>query len=237
VRLAVQVTNYPRNPEREEQRARETLGRYRSREYASRYKTEYTDGLGPRHLRSRVVAAGEKAVIAQLLREIEPAGSALLDVPCGTGKLGPVLQTFPVHVVAADASHEMLTLAGGEYDPAQLLRVLQCDARALPFKDRSVDVVICLRLFHLLPPAIRSMVLDEFRRITRGQLLVSYSYGSGLQRIRRAVRTLYAREDRRLFHVPLRDVMKEIEAAGFRPRRWKYVLPVLSSEIIVRAAA
>jgi len=81
------------------------------------------------------------------------------------------------------------------------------------------------------------MVLDEFRRITRGQLLVSYSYGSGLQRIRRAVRTLHAREDRRLFHVPLRDVMKEIEAAGFRPRRWKYVLPVLSSEIIVRAAA
>jgi len=79
--------------------------------------------------------------------------------------------------------------------------------------------------------------LDEFRRITRGQLLVSYSYGSGLQRIRRAIRTLYARESRRVFHVPLSDMMKEIEAAGFRPRQWKYVLPVLSSEIIVCAAA
>ena len=233
----MQAANYPRNADREEQRARETLGRYRSREYVRRYKAEYTNGLGPKHVRSRVVAAGEKAAIAQLLREIDPAGSALLDVPCGTGKLGPLLQTFPVHVVAADGSREMLALAGDEYHPAQLLRVLQCDARALPFKDGSVDVVICLRLFHLLPPATRRMVLDEFRRITRGQLLVSYSYGSGLQRIRRAVRTLYARESRRVFHVPLSDMMNEIEAAGFRPRQWKYVLPVLSSEIIVRAAA
>jgi len=233
----MQAANDPRNPDREEERARETLGRYRSREYVRRYKAEYTNGLGPKHLRSRAVAAGEKAVIAQLLREIDPAGSALLDVPCGTGKLGPLLQTFPVHVVAADFSREMLALAGDEYDPAQLLRVLRCDARALPFKDGSVDVVICLRLFHLLPPATRRMVLDEFRRITRGQLLVSYSYGSGLQRIRRAVRTLYARESRRLFHVPLCDMMKEIEAAGFKPRQWKYVLPVLSSEIIVSAAA
>src|SRR6266481_9374460 len=157
--LAMQVANYPRNADREEQRARETLGRYRSREYVRRYKAEYTNGLGPKHLRSRVVAAGEKAVIAQLLREIDPAGSALLDVPCGTGKLGPLLQTFPVHVVAADASREMLALAGDEYDPAQLLRVLQCDASALPFKDGSVDVVICLRLFHLLPPATRRMIL------------------------------------------------------------------------------
>lgn len=71
----------------------------------------------------------------------------------------------------------------------------------------------------------------------RGQLLVSYSYGSGLQRIRRAVRTLYARESRSLFHVPLNDMMKEIEAAGFKPQKWKYVLTVLSSEIIVSAAA
>ena len=233
----MQAANYQRNPDREQQRTRETLGRYRSGEYVRRYRAEYTNGLMPKHLRSRVVAAGEKAVIAQLLREIDPAGSALLDVPCGAGKLGPLLQTFPVHVVAADGSREMLALAGDEYDPAQLLRVLQCDASALPFKDGSVDVVICLRLFHLLPPATRRMILDEFRRITRRQLLVSYSYGSGLQRIRRAVRTLYARESRRVFHVPLSDMMKEIEAAGFRPRQWKYVLPVLSSEIVVCAAA
>src|SRR6266566_2375587 len=105
--LAMQAANYPRNGDREEQRARETLGRYRSREYVRRYKAEYTNGLGPKHVRSRVVAAGEKAAIAQLLREIDPAGSALLDVPCGTGKLGPLLQTFPVHVVAADASREV----------------------------------------------------------------------------------------------------------------------------------
>ena len=228
------TTNYPGNGDRW---ARETLDRYLNREYARQYKAEYTTGLTPKRLRSRVIAAGEKAVIAQLLHEIDPAGSALLDVPCGAGKLGPLLQTFPVHVVAADVSREMLTFAGEEYDPAQLLRVLQCDARALPFKDGSVDVVICLRLFQRLPPEARRMILNEFRRVTRGQLLVSYSYASGLQRIRRTIRALYARESGRLFHVPLSDMMKEIEAVGFRPRKWKYVLPVLSSEIIVCAAA
>src|SRR5882724_11866814 len=237
VSLAMQAANYPRNPDREEQRTRETLGRYRSGEYVRRYRAEYTNGLMPKHLRSRVVAAGERAVIAQLLREIDPAGSALLDVPCGAGKLGPLLQTFPVHVVAADGSREMLAFAGEEYDPAQLLRVLQCDARALPFKDGSVDVIVCLRLFQRLPPEARRTILGEFRRVTRGQLLVSYSYASGVQWIRRTVRNLYARERGRVFHVSLSDMMREIEAAGFRPRKWKYVLPVLSSEIIVRAAA
>ena len=80
------------------------------------------------------------------------------------------------------------------------------------------------------------MILDEFRRVARGQLLVSYSYGSRLQQIRRTVRTLYARQIGGRFHVLLGDVMREIEAAGFTLRTWKYVLPVLSSEIIVHAS-
>ena len=222
--------------DRDERWVRETLHRYRRPEYARLYKAEYTTGLGPKHLRSRVIAAGERAAIGALLREIDPAGSAVLDVPCGTGKLGPLLHTFPVQIVAADISREMLAFAGEEYDPAQLLRVLQCDAGALPFRDGSVDVVVCLRLFHRLPPEARRTVLREFRRVARGQLLVSYSYVSAVQRIRRIVRTLYAHEPGRVFHVSFRDMVKEIEAAGFRPRKWRYVLPVLSSEIIVRAA-
>jgi len=233
----MEATNCTRNGDREERWARETLDRYRNREYARRYKAEYTTGLTPKHIRSRVIAAGERTVIAELLREIDSAGAALLDVPCGAGKLGPLLRTFPAHIVAADVSRAMLAFAGEEYDPAQLLRVLQCDARALPFKDGSVDVIVCLRLFQRLPPEARRTILGEFRRVTRGQLLVSYSYASGVQWIRRTVRNLYARERGRVFHVSLSDMMREIEAAGFRPRKWKYVLPVLSSEIIVRAAA
>src|SRR2546422_3725662 len=102
--LAMQAANYPRNADREEQRARETLGRYRSREYVRRYKAEYTNGLGPKHVRSRVVAAGEKAAIAQLLREIDPAGSAPLVYPCGPGQRGPLLPTLSTRVVAAHCS-------------------------------------------------------------------------------------------------------------------------------------
>ena len=92
--VAMQAANYPRNADREEQRARETLGRYRSREYVRRYKAEYTNGLGPKHVRSRVVAAGEKAAIAQLLREIDPAGSALLDVPHHAAAAARLLQLW-----------------------------------------------------------------------------------------------------------------------------------------------
>src|SRR5690348_6612826 len=180
----------PRAARRED----ETLGQYRSREYAQRYRAEYTSGLTPKRLRSRVVAAGEMAVVAQLLREVDTAGSTLLDAPCGAGKLGPLLQTFPVHVVAAGSSREMLALAGGEYDPAQLVRLLECDVRALPFKDGSVDIVLCLRLFQRLRPETRKAILAEFRRVTRKQLLVSYSYSSSLQWIRRSLRTLYARD-------------------------------------------
>jgi len=232
----MQATDRPRSADRKERCGDELLDRYRRREYARRYKAEYTAGLTPQHLRSRIIAGGEKALIARLLREIDPADSVLLDVPCGAGKLGRLLQSVPVHVVAADVSREMLGIARAEYDPAQLLRFLQCDAGALPLKDGSVDMIICLRLFHLLAPERRRMILDEFRRVARGQLLVSYSYGSRLQQIRRTVRTLYARQIGGRFHVLVGDVMREIEAAGFTLRTWKYVLPVLSSEIIVHAS-
>ena len=232
----MQATDRPRSADGKERCGDELLDRYRRREYARRYKAEYTAGLTPQHLRSRIIAGGEKALIARLLREIDPAGSVLLDVPCGAGKLGRLLQSVPVHVVAADVSREMLGIARAEYDPAQLLRFLQCDAGALPLKDGSVDMIICLRLFHLLAPERRRMILDEFRRVARGQLLVSYSYGSRLQQIRRTVRTLYARQIGGRFHVLVGDVMREIEAAGFTLRTWKYVLPVLSSEIIVHAS-
>src|SRR6059036_1841586 len=81
----MQATDRPRSADRKERCGDELLDRYRRREYARRYKAEYTAGLTPQHLRSRIIAGGEKALIARLLREIDPAGSVLLDVPCGAG--------------------------------------------------------------------------------------------------------------------------------------------------------
>ena len=221
--------------EPDEPAVEETLNRYKAADYAQRYKREYTGGLAPINIRSRMVAAGEVSILRSLLRRIETAGSVLLDIPCGTGKLGRMLAAFPVHVIAADVSGEMMQLAQEEYRPSQLLRFMQCDARQILLEDKSVDIVVSLRLFQRLPTRTRQEILKEFRRVGRRHLLISYSYESLFQSVRRAIRRTWGRDIGTDFHVCVKEIQTELEDAGFVVRSMKHVLHGLSSEVVVLA--
>jgi 2-polyprenyl-3-methyl-5-hydroxy-6-metoxy-1,4-benzoquinol methylase len=124
----------------------------------------------------------EMACIVQALEGVA-AGSRVLDLPCGTGRLESMLLDKGFEVVAADYSLPMIEAARDYYaetllkDPARSARLsfVQQDVMNTTFDDDWFDAVICNRLIHHYPePETRRRVLTELARICRGPLVVSY---------------------------------------------------------------
>ncbi len=118
-------------------------------------------------LRQRALLAGARGQAGPPLR--------LLDVACGTGsalkqvaRAHPQLSYFGVDLsphYAKRARHQLR-------DVAQLAIAVE-NAEAMPFADRSFDLVTCVYLFHELPRNARRCVAREMLRVLRpGGLLV-----------------------------------------------------------------
>lgn len=82
-------------------------------------------------------AAEEGPALAHLLGL--PAGSRVLDLPCGWGRLRPHLEAAGLRVVGGDLSRLNLARHAAEA-PGDLVRL---DLRTLPFRDACADGVLC----------------------------------------------------------------------------------------------
>ena len=118
-------------------------------------------------------------VALPLLDRIEPQTDPLiLDVATGTGRL-PLLMArvarFQGHVIGVDASRRMLDVARGKvrrecFEP--FVTLLHHDASALPFPDRSFDVVTSIEALEFMPDP--KQTLAEMTRVLRpGGLLLA----------------------------------------------------------------
>ncbi|HTS00929.1 MAG TPA: class I SAM-dependent methyltransferase, partial [Thermoanaerobaculia bacterium] len=119
---------------------------------------------------------GATRAVARELRGL-PVPATLLDVGAGAGDIARDLaRRYPgLRPVAVDLSGALLALA------RDLPRV-RGDARRLPFRDASVDVVASTHLFHHLTDDEAVLALGEFARVARRRVVVS-----DLLRRRRAV--------------------------------------------------
>ena len=98
----------------------------------------------------------------------------LLDVACGTGRfLRAVKEAFPrLAVTGSDLSAAYLEEARRHLKPYEMTSEAAA-AEALPFADRSFDIVTSIYLFHEVPPDIRRAIAREFARVLKpGGLLV-----------------------------------------------------------------
>lgn len=103
----------------------------------------------------------------------------ILDLATGSGDI-PINvvrwaqdQGREVDITATDFSADILTVAARRVARYPNIRLLQCDARDVPFPDASFDLVLCsLALHHFLPlDAVR--VLSEMDRLSRVGFLVN----------------------------------------------------------------
>lgn len=153
------------------------------------------------------VVRRELAIVASLL----PPKGRVLDVACGTGRLGSFLGTSHT-LVGVDTSEAMLRQAGahGRYE---LLVV--GDAFALPFPDDSFDAAVALRLLFHFPEPLE--ILRELSRVTRPGGVVVVETAGWSPRAGKAWDS--ARWGPRVFvHRP--DVIRDrLSAAGLRATR------------------
>ena len=124
-------------------------------------------------------AATEGPALARLLGL--PAGSRVLDLPCGWGRLHAHLRAKGLDIVGGDLS--LLNLRKHQRDhPAPLVRL---DFRDLPFRDSRVDGVFCAFTSwgYFATEAENLQQLSEFARVLRpgGALLLDLAGRTFLQ--------------------------------------------------------
>lgn len=91
----------------------------------------------------------------------------VLDVGCGCGDF--LQQISPSYAIGTDVSTEMLLYARKNHPDYLFIRA---SADALPFGDKSFDVVTFNGVFHHLPPLIMQSSLKEARRVARETILI-----------------------------------------------------------------
>ena len=122
-----------------------TRERFGRESMAQKYSSEYGTGWRDRR---------EKACILECLNAI-PAGSKVLDLPCGTGRMTRVLVERGYRVTGADASEAMLSRARenyatyrGDHPQSPEVPFSLRDVLATGFATDEFDGVSCIRLFH-----------------------------------------------------------------------------------------
>jgi SAM-dependent methyltransferase len=167
-----------------------------------------------------------------LARALAGVGSRalVLDVPCGTGILGPFLAARGLRVVGADISPAMLAVARGRN---HALGHVRADLEAPPCRPRAFDAVVCARFLMHVPAESRPRVLATLAGLTRGPLIATVCHPYTVKTLGRSVRRWLGRTVKRSPRLTRRALAAEVEAAGLRLDRVIAVLPFLSEVWVV----
>lgn len=144
--IALQRIRIPREPEREGKEDREAVEGYDRISRGSIMRTE-------------------RFLALRLLRDPGTA-TTIIDVGCGPGYLVRNMhRAFPLSaVIGIDVNRDMLRRAKANIR-AENIGFCLGDGTALPFRDDSLDIVVCTGAFHHLPDA--SEALREFHRVLK----------------------------------------------------------------------
>ena len=166
----------------------------------------------------------EKRCVLRALSAL-PADATVLDLPCGTGRMYPLLKSRGFHVVSADSSAHMVARARenaqGRTDTTGDTFVV-ADIFQTPFADDQFDAVLSNRLFHhFADDDWRRRALAELSRICTGPIVVSFFSTVSATAIKIAWRRHIARRpmsDR----IPIAPwtFAADAAAAGLQIERW-----------------
>jgi ubiquinone/menaquinone biosynthesis C-methylase UbiE len=157
----------------------------------------------------------------------------VLDIPCGTGRFLRGLASHTPYLVGADVSRDMIDLSSKyqrvKRQPVNLLEYVQCDAKHLPFRNNSFDLVVSGRFLHHLPPVDRFQVLREFSRVSRKWVLGDFNVQYGLKYRLNQLRSFIKGKELKSRRMTSVKVFKEFNEAGLQVER-VYPISWIASE-------
>jgi SAM-dependent methyltransferase len=178
----------------------------------------------------------EAACLRRFLATV-PRASRVLDLPCGTGRLTPLLAERDLLVVGADSSAKMVELAAANwerrkasYPPSVEARFEVRQGASTGYADGEFDAIVCNRLFHHFRESeVRVSVLREFGRICAGPILISYFDSFSLDALRFRLRHWWrgTQPDDRI-PISFDTMARDVAAAGLTVVRSTSVLRGIS---------
>ncbi len=152
----------------------------------------------------------------ELLRSVWPGrtGETVLDLPCGAGRLLPLLATeFAHRVVQADGSLAMAREAlARAHKPVP---VALGNALAMPFASGAVDGVVMFRFLHHLPRDTAALAIAEACRVARRFVVVSFFHPCSVHHAQRLVRSWFGASPTR-FAQSLGALQRQFAPHGYR---------------------
>jgi SAM-dependent methyltransferase len=105
----------------------------------------------------------------EVLRRSVWSGAAVLDVGCGDGRITKALLERGAHVVGCDLDMSALIRSARSMSPRNFGRLVQGDARHLPFKDHVFDFVVFAfnGIDFIVPSSGRVRALQDIQRVLR----------------------------------------------------------------------
>jgi len=204
------------------------LAAYRDQQIAQDYDRRWASAAGRRRDRRK------GNLLRQALADFDQA-LTILDVPCGTARFAGVLGD-KYQWLGADLSLEMLRYGSNKHP---LAKMVAADLANLPFADNSFDVVICIRLFHLVPdPELRASYLREIYRVARCGVICGWHHDHSFKIWGRRLRHHWGWRQRPPSNPHPNTVREQMLDAGFDRLKWLPLrkLPFTSEKVLVSAS-
>ena len=117
----------------------------------------------------------EQQIVADHVSQLSPGGT-VLDVPSGNGRMTQLIDRADLNVVAMDFAHEMLkAMELRKIEGGRGRGRVQGDVILLPLPDKSVDLVVNMRLMHhIADPAMQVRMYRQLARVTRGVVITTF---------------------------------------------------------------
>jgi 2-polyprenyl-3-methyl-5-hydroxy-6-metoxy-1,4-benzoquinol methylase len=208
--------------------------RFKDENYASTYNAELkVNSTGGTSLRRQVigsvVAYFEKRAVARLLKYTE--GDSIIDIPCGSGKLNPILKTTGCNIISADASPQMIKFA--KEGASTSFDFLLTDIRFISLKSESIDILISNRFLHRIPAENHEIILKELFRISRKYVVLYFSSKTVFTSFIIALEKYFNIGHRGdIYYLGLKEILGEIELDNWRCIKKVRVLPFISTGVV-----
>jgi SAM-dependent methyltransferase len=170
--------------EKPEETSEEYQKNYQELQEAAKYNQMYSGRWS-----KRIITRWEYDLLERQLAS-QPRSTVLLDLPSGGGRLSPQIARHTDLLIDADIALGQVRygMDHGRVDTPQAW--LTASGFHLPFRDASVDGVVCVRLNHHLPTADeRERLVRELLRVARRFVIMTFfdhhSLKNRLRRLRR----------------------------------------------------